>query len=97
MKEEEFKRLIELKKIEIGHVVKFFSSAADICSSKCITKYTDSDLTPAERACAERCVEKWFEAWKKQQAKMNPGMDNGLPLNDDLPAEEPQQQKKGWF
>ncbi|EFA78336.1 mitochondrial import inner membrane translocase subunit 10 [Heterostelium album PN500] len=90
---------IEARLIEMKFYTNMFSSLQRICTSKCISKYSDSDLSVGESVCAERCTEKWVETFKKVQTKLQPG--SGAPAgNTAVPAELPKQEqpvKKGWF
>ena len=46
-------------------------SMIDMCYSKCIPNYKDTELNVAELSCTDRCIAKYVEAQKIVGVKMN--------------------------
>ncbi|EGG20729.1 mitochondrial import inner membrane translocase subunit 10 [Cavenderia fasciculata] len=83
----------EARVIEIKFYANFLQKA---CASKCVMKYSDSELAVGESLCAERCTEKWMETFKKVHSKMNAGAIAAASAAQQQEQAKPQQ-KKGWF
>ncbi|KAF2071348.1 hypothetical protein CYY_007326 [Polysphondylium violaceum] len=85
---------VDMKVIEIKMMASIFNGLLEACSSKCISSYSEADLTVGESVCVERCATKWMETFKKVQTKMSGG---AMPAGMDAAPAEAAPEKKGWF
>lgn len=52
---------LEAAETELDTVADLFNRLIDSCHRKCISGYSDGELTAKEGLCNDRCVSKYFE------------------------------------
>lgn len=54
----------------IFHYNSIFTRMQDQCFRKCVSSYSESDLSKGESVCVERCVLKYMDVHKKVAERM---------------------------